>query len=102
MKLDLGEPWNETRFRPYVGKTTHGSVLHTTLFSFPCAGVHTNDKSHILVKASPSTLSSSPQPLTSLGIRPQNLGLPNEYSLNAASRHKLTFTSRHYSLLAAT
>ena len=37
----------------------------------------------------------------------QDLGLPKEYSLghcglSAASRHKLAFTSRHYSLLTAT
>ena len=42
-----------------------------------------------------------------IGIQPQDLRLPNEYTLghcglSAATRHKLAFTSRHYSLLIAT
>ena len=42
-----------------------------------------------------------------LGIRSQNLGQPNEYSLghcglSAASRHKLAFTTRHFVLFTAT
>ena len=44
---------------------------------------------------------------TRLGIRSQDLGLPDEYSLahrgfSAASRRKLAFTSKHYTLLTAT
>ena len=54
-----------------------------------------------------SFLSTGPRSPTRLGIRSQDLGLPNEYSLghcglSAASRHKLAFTSRHYALLTAT
>ena len=69
--------------------------------------VSTNDILRILVKAQPSTRSTGPRPPTRLGIRSQDLGLPSEYSLghcglSAASRHKLAFTSRHYTLLTAT
>ena len=44
---------------------------------------------------------------TRLGIRSQDLGLPDEYSLghcglSAACRHKLAFTRRLYALLTAT
>ena len=61
----------------------------------------------ILVKAQPSTRSTGPRSPTRLGIRSQDLGLPNEYSLghcglSGASRHKLAFTSRHMHYLAAT
>ena len=66
----------------------------------------TNDILCILVKAQPSTPSTGPRSPTRLGIRSQDLGLPNEYSLghcglSAASRHKLAFTSRHFTLLTA-
>ena len=69
--------------------------------------VSTNDILRILVKAQPRTRSTGPRPPTRLGIRSQDLGLPSEYSLghcglSAASRHKLAFTSRHYTLLTAT
>ena len=58
-------------------------------------------------KAQPSTRSTWPWSPTRLGIRPQDLGLLNKYSLghcglSAASRRKLAFTSRHYALLTAT
>ena len=61
----------------------------------------------IPVKAQPSTRSTGPQSPTRLGIRSQDLGLPDEYSLgpcglSAASRHKLAFTRRIYALLTAT
>ena len=67
----------------------------------------TNGILRILVKAQPSTRSTGPRSPTRLGIRSQDLGLPNEYSLghcglSAASRHKLAFTSRHFTLLTAT
>ena len=67
----------------------------------------TNDILHILVKAQPSTRSTRLRSPNWLGIRSQDLGLPNEYSLghcglSAASRHNLAFTSRHYALLTAT
>ena len=67
----------------------------------------TNDRLRILVKAQPSTQTTGPQSPTRLGIRSQDLGLPNAYSLghcglSAASKHKLAFTSRHYALLTAT
>ena len=44
---------------------------------------------------------------TRLGIRSQDPGLPDEYSLVhrgffAACRHKLAFTNKHYTLLTAT
>ena len=66
----------------------------------------TNDILRILVKAQPSTRSTGPRSPTGLGIWSQDLGLPNEYSLghcdlSATSRHKLAFTSRHYTLLTA-
>ena len=66
----------------------------------------TNDILRILVKAQPSTWSTGPRSPTRLGIRSQDLGLPNEYSLghcglSAASTHKLAFTSRHFALLTA-
>ena len=66
-----------------------------------------DDILRILVKAQPSTRSTRPRSPTRLGIRSQDLGLPNEFSLghcslSAASRHKLAFTSRHYALLTAT
>ena len=61
----------------------------------------------ILVKAWPSTRSIGPRSPTRLGIRSQDLGLPDEYSLghcglSSASTHKLAFTSRHYALFTAT
>ena len=67
----------------------------------------TNDILRILVKAQPSIQSTGPRSPTGLGIRSQDLGLPDEYSLghcglSAASRHKLVFTRRHYTLLTAT
>ena len=65
------------------------------------------DRLHILVKAQPSTWSTGPRSPTGLGIRSQDLGLPDEYSvghcgLSATSRHKLAFTRRYYTLLTAT
>ena len=67
----------------------------------------TIDKLRILVKAQPSTQSTWPRSPTRLGIRLQDLGLLNKHSfghcgLSAASRRKLAFTSRHYTLLTAT
>ena len=61
----------------------------------------------ILVKAQPSTQSTGPRSPTRLGIRSQDLGLLNEYSLghcglSAACTHKLAFTRRLYALLTAT
>ena len=84
------------------------SVPHTTTVQLSCAlECSTNDTSCILDKAQPSTQSTGSRSPPRLGIRPQNLGLPNRYSLahcglSAASRHKLAFTSRHYTLLTAT
>ena len=81
---------------------------HTTPLQLSCQWQHsTNNILHILVKAQPSTRSTGPRSPTRLGIRSQDLGLPNEYSLghcglSAASRHKLAFTSRHFALLTAT
>ena len=67
----------------------------------------TSDKLRILVKAQPSTRSTWPPSPTRLGIRPRDLGLLDKYSLGhcglcAASRRKLAFTSKHYTLLTAT
>ena len=61
----------------------------------------------ILVKALPSTRSTGPQSPTRLGIRSQDLALPDEYSLghhglSAASGRKLAFARKHYTLLTAT
>ena len=93
---------------PLMLLTTHGSVPHTTAPQ-RSALLHSNNNgiSHIPVKAQPSTRSIGPRSTTRLGIRSQDLGLPNEYSLghcglSAASTHKLAFTSRHYALLTAT
>ena len=66
-----------------------------------------NEILRILVQAQPSTRSTGPRSHTRLGIRSQDLGLPDEYSLgpcglSAASRHKLAFTRRLYALLTAT
>ena len=63
-----------------------------------------NGISRILVKAQPSTRSIGPRSTTRLGIRSQDLGLPNKYSLGhcGLSAHKLVITSRHYALLTAT
>ena len=89
-------------------KKTHSSVPHTATvdisFLQHCS---TNSKLRIPVKAQPSTPNTWPLSPTRLGIRPWDLGLLNEYSLghcglSAASRHKLTFTSRHHALLTAT
>ena len=65
---------------------------------------HTQPLLKYLVKAQPSTPSTWPLSPTRLGIPPQDLGLPNEYTLghcgsSVASRHKLASTSRHYSVL---
>ena len=88
-------------------KKTHSSVPHTATvdisFLQHCS---TNGKLCIPVKAQPSTPSTWPLSPTRLGIRPRDLGLPNEYTLghcgfSAASRHELASTSRHYSLLTA-
>ena len=73
------------------------SLLHRT----------TNDILRILVEAQPSTRSTGPRSPTRLGIRSQDLGLPDEYSLahcglSAACRRKLAFTRRLYALLTAT
>ena len=91
---------------PYVAKQL--TVLFPTqlLCSFLVNGNwrSTNDISvRILVKAQPSTRSTGPRSPTRLGIRSQDLGLPNEYSLghcglSAASRHSQAGTS-HYSQL---
>ena len=67
----------------------------------------TSGKLRILVKAQPSTWSTWPPSPTRLVIRPRDLGLLNKYSLShcglcAASRRKLAFTSKHYTLLTAT
>ena len=93
---------------PYVAKQLT-ALFHTQpLFSFLVHfSVVPTIYSRILVKAQPGTRSSGPRSPTRLGIRSQDLGLPNEYSLGhcglfAASRHKLAFTSRHYALLTAT
>ena len=63
-------------------------------------------KLRILVKAQPCTPRTWPLSPTRLGIRPRDLGLPNEYTLghcglSAASRHRLASTSSHHSLLTA-
>ena len=88
---------NNSRFCP-----THNSSA-----AFLSRQGSTNNIFRILVKAQPSTRSTGPRSPTRLGIRSQDLGLPSEYSLghcglSAASRHKLAFTSRHYTLLTAT
>ena len=65
------------------------------------------DKLHIVVKAQLSARSTWPWSLTRLGIWPQDMAsstntvLAPVHGLSAASRHKLAFTSRHYSLLTA-
>ena len=86
---------------PYVGKPSlgHGHLLglaynHKT-WAYP-----TNTVLATVAFLLPSTRSSGTQSPTRLGIRPQDLGLPNKYSLgrcglSAASTHKLAFTSRH-------
>ena len=88
--------------------TIHGSVQRTTSVDIFC--VHhcsTNNKLRILVRAQLSTQSTWPLSPTRVAIWLRDLGLPSEYTLGhcclfAASRHKLAFTSRHYSLLTAT
>ena len=60
----------------------------------------------VLVKAQHRTCSTWRLSPTSLGIRLQDLDLPNKYTpghwdLSVASRHKLASTSRQYSLLTA-
>ena len=93
---------------PLCRSTTHGSVPHTAPLQLSSQRQRsTNNILRILVKAQPSTRSTGPRSPTRLGIRSQDLGLPNEYSLrhcglSAASRHKLPFTSRHFTLLTAT
>ena len=81
---------------------SHGSVPHTTAPQRSSL-LHCNNNGilRILVKSQPSTQSTGPRSPTRLGIRSQDLGLPNEYSLGhhgrfAASRRK------HYTLLTAT
>ena len=64
---------------PYVAKQLT-ALFHTQpLFSFLVYGNVV--PTHILVKAQPSTRSTGPRSPTRLGIRSQDLGLPNEYSL---------------------
>ena len=92
----------------YAYALCHGSVSHTNILQLPSLLRHsTNDTVHILVKAQPGTQSTGPRSPTRLGIRSQDLGLPDEYSLgyhglSAASGCKLAFTSKHYTLLTAT
>ena len=89
---------------------TVGSVPTTNVSQINLAWLSdcsTNNKLRILVKAQPSTRSTWPPSPTRLGVQPRDLGLLNKYSLghcglSAASRRKLAFTSRHYSLLTAT
>ena len=92
---------------PYLAKQL-AALFHTqTPFSFLlyCIVV-TNDILRILVyKAQPSTQSTGPRSPTRLGIRSQDLSLPDEYShcgLSAACRHKVAFTRRVHALLTAT
>ena len=95
---------------PYVAKQLTALFPTQPLFSsLGCRSVvPTIYCTFYWVKAQPSSRSTGPRsPNTRLGIRSQDLGLPNEYSLghcglSAASRHKLAFTSRHYALLTAT
>ena len=84
-------------------------LIHTTPLQLSCQWQHSTNNIllRILVKAQPSTRSTGPRSPTRLGIRLQDLGLPNEYSLghcglSVASRHKLAFTNRHFALLTAT
>ena len=80
--------------------STHSHRWH--LVSTACS---TNGKLHIPVKAQPNTPSTWPLSPTRLGIRLQDLGLPNECTLghcgfSAASRHQLPQAgSTHYSQL---
>ena len=84
------------------------AMFHTQSLHHSCLHqCSTDNKLGILVEAQPSTQSIWPWSPTRLGIRPQYLGLHNKYNLghygiSAASRHKLAFTSRHYSLFTAT
>ena len=101
--------WKQALLAPPLPlMSTHGSVPHTAPLQLSSQRQRsTNDILRILVKAQPSTRSTGPRSPTRLGIRSQHLGLPNEYSLghcglSAASRHKLAFTSRHFTLLTAT
>ena len=81
---------------------------HTNTLQLPSLPRRTtNDILCILVKTQPSTRSTGPRSPTRLGIRLQDLSLPDEYSLghcglSAASTHKLAFTNKHYTLLTAT
>ena len=88
---------NNSRLFPHTNVLQLSSLLHLS----------TNDILRILVKAQPSTRSTGPRSPTRLGIRSQDLGLPDGYSLgpcglSAACRHKLAFTRRLYALLTAT
>ena len=82
---------------------THCSVPHTATVEMSCLqhNCSTNVKLRILVKAQPSTPSTWPLSPTRLGIRPRDLGLPNEDTLghcglSAVTRHELASTGRHY------
>ena len=108
LREGLIHEWKQALLAPYVAKQLT-ALFHTQpLFSFLVyLQRSTDDILRILVKAQPSTQSTGPRSPTRLGIRSQDLGLPNEYSLghsglSAASRHKLAFTSRHHALLTAT
>ena len=112
LREGLIHEWKQALLAPpsplMLVKKTHSSVPHTATvdisFLQHCS---TNGKLRIPVKAQPSTPSTWPLSPTRLGIRPRDLGLPNEYTLghcgfSAASRHELASTSRQYSLLTAT
>ena len=88
LREGLIHEWKQALLAPYVAKQLT-ALFHTQpLFSFLVyCQRSTNDILRILVKAQPSTRSTGPRLPTRLGIRSQDLGLPNEYSLG----HRVAF-----------
>ena len=108
LREGLIHEWKQALLAPPLPLMLLNNVPHTSALQHSSLQHRNNNCiSHILVKAQPSTRSTGPWSPTRLGIRLQDLGLPDEYSLgpcglSPAFTHKLAFTSRNYALLTAT
>ena len=106
LREGLIHEWKQALLAPPLPLMSLNNSRLRSTHSHCSAPLAANDKLCMLVKAQPSTQSTWPWSPTRLGIRPRDLVPLNKYSLghcclSAASRHKLAYTSRHYTLLAA-
>ena len=83
LREGLIHKWKQALLAPPLPlmSLNNSRLCSTHKHSSTSSSTSTNDILQILVKAQPSTQSTGPRSPTRLGIRSQDLGLPNEYSL---------------------